>query len=238
MTEAEGEAFNAKAAELMARHGIDAAHLAATGRSRDEVTVRVDPGRSALRPGQGAPAHVGSGPAALPNRPHQRPGHLHGPYLRVRERSGAGGAALHLAPAPGRARSAVRPARTPGGSPRPPTAGPGWPASRPRSTPAWTGPSGAPRSSSRPPPPAPPPRWSWRTATTACSPSSTMRTRGCGPCGAGHCPGPAGPMVGSPGTGPISGPAGSATPRRCPGDRSAQLITPAVITAHGFRNVL
>ena len=41
VTEAEAEAFNAKAAELIARHGIDAANLAATGRSHDEIGHRV-----------------------------------------------------------------------------------------------------------------------------------------------------------------------------------------------------
>jgi hypothetical protein len=40
-TQAEAEAFNAKAAELIARHGIDAALLACTGRTRDEVRHRV-----------------------------------------------------------------------------------------------------------------------------------------------------------------------------------------------------
>jgi len=37
VTAAEAEAFNAKAAELMARHGVDAALLAATDRGRDVV---------------------------------------------------------------------------------------------------------------------------------------------------------------------------------------------------------
>ncbi|MGQ0576735.1 MAG: DUF2786 domain-containing protein [Pseudonocardia sp.] len=41
VTAAEAEAFNAKAAELIARHGIDAAHLAATGRTRDDIGHRV-----------------------------------------------------------------------------------------------------------------------------------------------------------------------------------------------------
>jgi Protein of unknown function (DUF2786) len=41
VTAEEAEAFNAKAAELIARHGIDAALLAATGRTRDEVGHRV-----------------------------------------------------------------------------------------------------------------------------------------------------------------------------------------------------
>jgi hypothetical protein len=40
VTTAEAEAFNAKAAELIARHGIDAAHLAASGHTVDEVTDR------------------------------------------------------------------------------------------------------------------------------------------------------------------------------------------------------
>lgn len=39
-TVAEAEAFNAKAAELIARHGIDAAHLASTGQTRDEIEHR------------------------------------------------------------------------------------------------------------------------------------------------------------------------------------------------------
>lgn len=43
VTAAEAEAFNAKAAELIARHGIDAAHLASTGRTRDEIEHRVIP---------------------------------------------------------------------------------------------------------------------------------------------------------------------------------------------------
>lgn len=42
-TVAEAEAFNAKAAELIARHGIDAAHLASTGQTRDEIEHRVIP---------------------------------------------------------------------------------------------------------------------------------------------------------------------------------------------------
>jgi Protein of unknown function (DUF2786) len=41
VTEAEAEAFNAKAAELIARHGIDAALLASTGRTADEIGSRV-----------------------------------------------------------------------------------------------------------------------------------------------------------------------------------------------------
>jgi len=36
VTAAEAELYNAKAAELIARHGIDAALLAATGQTRDE----------------------------------------------------------------------------------------------------------------------------------------------------------------------------------------------------------
>lgn len=43
VTVPEAEAFNAKAAELIARHGIDAAHLASTGRTRDAVEYRVIP---------------------------------------------------------------------------------------------------------------------------------------------------------------------------------------------------
>ncbi len=43
VTVAEAEAFNAKAAELIARHGIDAAHLASSGRARDAVEYRVIP---------------------------------------------------------------------------------------------------------------------------------------------------------------------------------------------------
>jgi hypothetical protein len=43
VTAAEAEAFNAKAAELIARHGIDAALLAANGRTRDEIGHRVIP---------------------------------------------------------------------------------------------------------------------------------------------------------------------------------------------------
>jgi Protein of unknown function (DUF2786) len=41
VTEAEAEAFNAKAVELIARHGIDAALLASAGQTRDEVGHRV-----------------------------------------------------------------------------------------------------------------------------------------------------------------------------------------------------
>jgi hypothetical protein len=41
VTEAEAEAFNAKAAELIARYGIDAALLASTGQTRDEIGHRV-----------------------------------------------------------------------------------------------------------------------------------------------------------------------------------------------------
>jgi hypothetical protein len=41
VTAAEAEAFNGKAAELIARHGIDAALLAATGKTRDEIGHRV-----------------------------------------------------------------------------------------------------------------------------------------------------------------------------------------------------
>ena len=41
VTAAEAELYNAKAAELIARHGIDAALLAATGQTRDEVAHRV-----------------------------------------------------------------------------------------------------------------------------------------------------------------------------------------------------
>lgn len=37
-TEAEAEAFNTKAAQLIARHGIDRAMLAAAGKARDEIT--------------------------------------------------------------------------------------------------------------------------------------------------------------------------------------------------------
>ena len=40
VTAAEAELYNAKAAELIARHGIDAALLAATGQTRDEVAHR------------------------------------------------------------------------------------------------------------------------------------------------------------------------------------------------------
>lgn len=40
VTEAEAEAFNTKAAELIARHGIDQAMLAAAGEKRDEITQR------------------------------------------------------------------------------------------------------------------------------------------------------------------------------------------------------
>lgn len=43
VTVPEAEAFNAKAAELIARHGIDAAHLASRGRTRDEIEHRVIP---------------------------------------------------------------------------------------------------------------------------------------------------------------------------------------------------
>ena len=43
VTAAEAEAFNAKAAELIARHGIDTALLAATGATRDEVGHRIIP---------------------------------------------------------------------------------------------------------------------------------------------------------------------------------------------------
>jgi hypothetical protein len=43
VTAAEAEAFNAKAAQLIARHGIDAALLASTGRTHDEVGYRVIP---------------------------------------------------------------------------------------------------------------------------------------------------------------------------------------------------
>lgn len=39
-TPAEADAFNTKAAELMARHGIDSAMLAAAGRRRDEIGQR------------------------------------------------------------------------------------------------------------------------------------------------------------------------------------------------------
>ena len=41
VTVAEAEAFNAKAAQLIARHGIDAAHLAATGQARDDIGHKV-----------------------------------------------------------------------------------------------------------------------------------------------------------------------------------------------------
>lgn len=41
VTPEEAEAYNGKAAELIARHGIDAALLAATGRTRDDVGHRV-----------------------------------------------------------------------------------------------------------------------------------------------------------------------------------------------------
>jgi hypothetical protein len=40
VTAAEADAFNAKAAELIARHGIDAAHLAASGQTTDEIADR------------------------------------------------------------------------------------------------------------------------------------------------------------------------------------------------------
>jgi hypothetical protein len=40
VTEAEAEAFNAKAAELIARHGIEAALLAHSGARRDDITQR------------------------------------------------------------------------------------------------------------------------------------------------------------------------------------------------------
>jgi Protein of unknown function (DUF2786) len=43
VTAAEAEAFNAKAAELIARHGIEAALLAATGKTRDDIGHRVIP---------------------------------------------------------------------------------------------------------------------------------------------------------------------------------------------------
>lgn len=42
-TEAEAEAFNTKAAELIARHGIDQAMLAAAGVTRDQITQRTVP---------------------------------------------------------------------------------------------------------------------------------------------------------------------------------------------------
>jgi Protein of unknown function (DUF2786) len=42
-TAAEAEAFNAKAAELIARHGIDAALLAANGKTRDDIGQRLIP---------------------------------------------------------------------------------------------------------------------------------------------------------------------------------------------------
>ncbi len=40
VTEAEAEAFNIKAAQLIARHGIDQAMLSAAGEKRDEITQR------------------------------------------------------------------------------------------------------------------------------------------------------------------------------------------------------
>src|SRR5687767_5610829 len=45
VTEAEAEAFNGKAVELIARHGIDSALLASAGEMRDEVghrAIRID----------------------------------------------------------------------------------------------------------------------------------------------------------------------------------------------------
>ena len=110
VTAQEAEAFNAKAAELIARHGIDAALLAATGRTRDEVGHRaivVD------NPYARDKAHLLTSrrrSAALPDRAHRGRRPVRGAGVRIRRGPGAGGAALHLASAAGHAGDGARPA--------------------------------------------------------------------------------------------------------------------------------
>ena len=102
---AEAEIYTAKAVELMARHGIDEALLAA-GRPGAPGATRSAPagsrGRSVQR-GQGPAAGVDGERAALPGgaaRGGRRAGRG-GHRARVRLRPGAGRAAVHLAAAAG-----------------------------------------------------------------------------------------------------------------------------------------
>ena len=65
-TPEEAQTYTEKAVELMARHGIDAALLAAAQPGRDAIgATRVDAGRPVQRR-QGAAAGVDGGGAALP----------------------------------------------------------------------------------------------------------------------------------------------------------------------------
>ncbi|SCF93886.1 Protein of unknown function, partial [Streptomyces sp. Ncost-T6T-2b] len=95
----EAEALTTKAQELMARHTIDEALLAARTQSRDDPGGLPDRGGSPVRERQGGPAGRRGLREPLPGRVERGPRLLHG--RRLRRGPGGGRAAVHLAARPG-----------------------------------------------------------------------------------------------------------------------------------------